>query len=103
MGVAALATVLALVGCSSDGNSSGRPAADAPRSDFVGYQRKLYEQQKDVCRLEQQANSVEYRRHDGATDPEGYARYAAQHGLFLAESPAEIEAAVQGCLDGLRP
>ena len=85
------------------GQAATQTGNDAARSDRSGYEAKLYEQQKDVCRMEQAANAIEYRNHNGAKDPEAYARYAAQHGLFLAESSAEIEAAVQGCLDGLRP
>jgi len=70
---------------------------------LVGRERTIYEQQQDVCRTEQQHNTVEYRRQNGSGDPEGYAEYAAFHGFYEVDDPDQLQAAIDGCLAGLHP
>lgn len=101
--IATSAVLLLLAGCGSSSDAGPAPAAGTTPSEtsLTGHTRDIYEQQRSVCKTEAHFNTIEYRQQHGATDPERYAAYAAEHGFYLVRDDAERQAAIDGCLAGL--
>ena len=93
--------VLVLAGCGSD-SDSGNELSSGGGSAVSKHERQIYSQQKSTCQIEQKMDTPDYRNHDGADDPEGYAEWAAEHGFYKVTTEAERNAAINGCLAGLR-
>jgi hypothetical protein len=90
------------VGCGGDGDGSGsggngsESSAGSKSTSWDKIDRENYRIAKQTCSADKSTRSRPYRRHDGADDPYGYAKYYAA--LYTKDRRAP---AIQGCLDGL--
>lgn len=96
-----LLIALAAASCGGDETSTTRESAGRSTGSYTGHLKEIYDQQRSVCKTESKLNTVEYREQNGATDPQGYAEYAARHGFYEPRDQAELNAAIEGCLAGL--
>jgi hypothetical protein len=66
------------------------------------HEQEIFDQQREVCKTEAEMNLPEFREQNGAEDPQRYAEYAAEHGFFAVRNEDERQAAIDGCLEGVK-